>query len=346
MVVVRSRILVWFCMVIVSVVSGCWRATKDEVVVYTALDREFSEPIFDDFTRATGVPIRALYDLESNKTVGLINRILAERERPRCDLFWNNEILHTLRLERQNMLAIHESKRANDFLEAFRSPHGKWYGFAARARVLIVNTDCLTEKEYPQSIHDLVDPKWHGQAGIAKPLFGTTATHAACLFCEWGDERAREFFRQMRENTLIYAGNKQVAQAVSSGAVAFGLTDTDDAMIELENGQPVAIVYPDQGDHQLGTLFIPNTLSLIRGAAHPDRAKQLLEFLLSPHVELKLAQGRSAQIPLNQHVDTLLRTETPQTVKAMQTDFAAAVQQWEQTAKFLRSLFINVQNNH
>ncbi|MBU0616198.1 MAG: iron transporter, partial [Planctomycetes bacterium] len=62
----------------------------DEVVVYTALDRQFSEPILADFTAQTGIKVRPVYDTESTKTVGLVNRIRAEKVRPRCDVFWNN----------------------------------------------------------------------------------------------------------------------------------------------------------------------------------------------------------------------------------------------------------------
>jgi len=320
--------------------TGCWRSSENQVVVYTALDRQFSEPIFEDFTDRTGVQVRALYDVESNKTVGLANRIITEGGRPRCDLFWNNEILHTLRLERKNLLEAYESERSGDFPKAFRSPDSTWYGFAARARVLIVNTELLAPDEYPRSINELALPKWRGRAGIAKPLFGTTATHAACLFGTWGDQRAREFFRQVKQNASVQAGNKQVAQAVSSGVLAFGLTDTDDAIIELENGHDVAIVYPDQGEDQMGTLFIPNTISLMRGAPHGGPARQLLDFLLSPEVEVKLAEGRSAQIPLNPNVNATGRVETPQTVQAMQVDFEAAAERWGHAAEFLRQLFV------
>ncbi|MEX0613127.1 MAG: iron transporter, partial [Pirellulales bacterium] len=71
---------------------GCGKDDPLEVVVYTALDQDFSEPIFDDFARETGIVVRPKFDTESTKTVGLAQAILAERERPRCDVFWNNEI--------------------------------------------------------------------------------------------------------------------------------------------------------------------------------------------------------------------------------------------------------------
>ena len=133
---------------------------------------------------------------------------------------------------------------------------------------------------------------------MAKPLFGTTATQAACLFAVWGDPRAKEFFRAVKRNEVqILSGNKQVALAVAAGRLAFGLTDTDDALIEVEKGMPVAIVYPDQGADGLGTLLIPNTLSIVRGCPHPAAARRLVDYLLSPEVEACLAAGESASNP-------------------------------------------------
>ena len=113
------------------------------------------------------------------------------------------------------------------------------------------------------------DERWKGQVGIAKPLFGTTATHAACLFTVWGESRAKAWFQSLKDNDIaIEAGNKQVALRVASGQLAFGLTDTDDAIIEVEKGMPVTIVYTDTKKGELGTLFIPNTLAIIKGSAN------------------------------------------------------------------------------
>lgn len=320
--------------------AGCWRGSGPEVVVYTALDSEFSQPILDDFSRVTGIAVRAKFDVESTKTVGLTQAILAESQRPRCDVFWNNEILNTLRLEGRELLAAYRSPAAKDFPAAFRSARGMWHGFAGRARVLVVNTDLVPEGRRPQSIEDLADPQWRGKAGMAKPLFGTTATHAACLFAHWGDQRAAQFFQQVKRNQVqILSGNKQVALSVAAGQMAFGLTDTDDAIVEIEKGMPIAIVYPDQGPDQMGTLFIPNTLSIIAGGPNPEAARRLIDYLLSPEVEAKLAAGPSAQIPLNPKVEAAVRVATPQSVKAMAVDFEAAAAKWDTAARFLRDQF-------
>jgi iron(III) transport system substrate-binding protein len=316
---------------------GCGKKGPSEVVVYTALDRQFSEPIFHDFTNETGIVVKSTFDTESTKTVGLVTRIIIERERPICDVFWNNEILNTLRLERQGLLRPYNSPAAVEFPASVRSPKGLWHGFAARARVLIVNTDQVKEERYPKSIRDLIDPQW--RCGIAKPLFGTTATHAACLFAAWGDDEAKMFFLAVKQNASIMGGNKQVAQAVGAGKLAIGLTDTDDAIVEIEKGMPVTIVYPDQGDGQMGTLFIPNTLSIIKDSPNPEAAEKLVDYLLSPEVERLLAAGPSAQIPLRPGVPASPRVKTPADVRAMEVDWSAAAEKWDTAAEFLKNEF-------
>lgn len=329
--------------VVAVVTTGCREHAAPEVVVYTALDEDFSRPIFADFTRETGIEVLAKYDAESTKTVALTQAILAERDRPRCDVFWNNELVNTLRLDEAGLLAAYDSPVGTKYPAEYRSAENHWFGFAARARVLIVNTDLLEEGERPDSILALADERWQGRCAIAKPLAGTTASHAAVLFATWGPKRAEEFFHGVKQNAAVVAGNKQVALAVAAGRYAFGLTDTDDAMIEVERGAPVAIVYPDQGPDGLGTLFIPNTLGKIRGGPNPAAAKKLVDYLLSPAVEQKLAAGPSAQIPLNPAVDQPPRVESPRTVRAMPVDFAAAAENWDRAARFLRDEFATAQ---
>ena len=102
---------------------------------------------------------------------------------------------------------------------------------------------------------------------------------------------------------------------------------------------PVQIVYPDQGQDGLGTLFIPNTLAIIRGGPNPQLARRLVDYLLSREVEAKLAAGASTQIPLNPNVEANVRVETPQTIKPMEVDFEAAAEKWDTTAKFLQDEF-------
>jgi len=101
-----------------ALLCGC--SGDADVVVYTALDREFSEPILEDFTKETGLKVEPKYDIESTKTVGLTQAIIGEANRPRCDVFWNNEILNTLRLQEKGLLEVYHSPAAESYPEDLR----------------------------------------------------------------------------------------------------------------------------------------------------------------------------------------------------------------------------------
>ena len=131
-----------------------------------------------------------------------------------------------------------------------RDPEGYWTGFSARMRVIAYNTKLVSADEAPQSVLDLADPKWKGQAAIADPRFGSTSFHVAALYAVLGDEKADDFFRRLKANDVrIVDGNSVVRDMVVRGEVKVGLTDTDDVNVALEAGQPIAMVLPDRDGH-------------------------------------------------------------------------------------------------
>ena len=319
---------------------GCLPKAENEVVIYSALDQEFAAPILASFSRATEKEIKPLakFDVESTKTVGVVNRLISEQDRVVCDVFWNNEILHTVRLQKMGLLQPHDWKVPADW--PVMASDKTWCGFAARARVILVNTNLLPDKsQWPTSVMDLADSKWKDRCGLAKPLFGTTATHAAVLDVQLGREKSEAFFQQVAENAQVQSGNKQVAISVGLGKLAWGLTDTDDALIELEAGLPVAIVFPDQLPDQPGALRIPNTLAILKGAPHPVAAKRLADFLVSPETEDRLAMGDSSQIPMFREVSTHPRVLPKEGVRWMDVDFEAAAENWDSAAEMLERIF-------
>ena len=315
-------------------VSGCRPMPTQRVVVYCALDREFAAPVLAEFEGSHDIVPLAKYDIESTKSVGLTRALMAERRRTRCDVFWNNEILNTLRLERAGLLQRLPPAWWTRFPPSFRSAEGHWCGFAARARVLLVNSELVSEHAEPDSIEDLVDPAWRHRVGVARPLFGTMATHAAVWYAEWGPAKTHAFFRALRENVRVLSGNRQVAAAVSQGELAWGLTDTDDAWGAIRNGFPVRMVYPDQGPRQPGTLFIPNTVAILDGAPHQAAAQSLTQFLLSAQVEQRLADGPSGQFPLRDLAAS--ESREIQGIRLMEVDFYRAADGADEIWRWLR----------
>lgn len=323
---------------------GCVQRSEDAVVIYCATDREAASPILDAYERAhAGTEIVRQYDVEASKTLGLVTRIEQESKRPRCDVLWNNEILHTLRLQQLGLLAKRRWKIPDNWPKSFRASDGSWVGFAARARVLLVNRDVLKDtKEWPSRVAELGDEKWQGKCGFAYPIYGTTATHMSVLATHPGALGAKQdwkaWLQSIKSNAITLAGNKQVALAVSSGELAWGLTDTDDAILEVEGGKNVAIVFPDQTKEGFGSVFIPNTIAMIEGAPHPVSAGELCDFLVSERIESRLAMSGSAQFPLWPDARESSRIDT-KGIRWAEVDFEAAAQAWESTRETLLEVF-------
>src|SRR5258708_38441576 len=291
--------------------TGCPRS-QPRVVLYCAQDQDFAEESLREFTGRTGIAVAPKFDTEADKSISLYFELLSEKDRPRCDVFWNNEILATIRLQRQGLLEPYDSPAAEAFPPSARPADHSWHAFANRARVLIVNTDLVSEADRPKSLLDLTEPRWKGRVVMAKPRFGTSSTMAACLFEVLGPGAAKEFYRSLKENGVqIAPGNKQVAEWVGKGKtpigqrVVAGITDTDDALEEIDHHSPVTMIFPDRdrpkGD-KMGTLFIPNTMAIIRGGPHPEGARKLVDYLLSPEVEARVAESESHQSPMNSTV--------------------------------------------
>jgi iron(III) transport system substrate-binding protein len=335
---------------LVVLTAGC---SSPRVVLYCAQDQEFAEGLLKEFRQATGLDVATKFDTEKAKSVSLYQELVAEKSRPRCDVFWNNEILSTLRLQKQGLLDPYESPLATAF--PLKASDHTWTAFAQRARVLIVNSKELDGRPAPRSILDLTDARYRGLVVMAKPVHGTSLTQAVALFevlgGDRGKEKAREYYLALKANSVqIAPGNKQVGEWVAAGrtprgdTVAVGITDTDDAIAEAHAGGAVTIIAPDAtrgAGERLGTLFIPNTLAIMKGCPNPAGARRLIDFLLHPEVEKKLAEGDSRQIPMNPAVSVSLPPDipTPRTAHPMRVDWQKAVDLWDDAWEFLHQEF-------
>lgn len=283
-----------------SLLAACGQST--DVTLYVALDQEHSEALVRRFEEESGLRVNARFDTEASKTVGLVSAIVSEKDRPRCDVFWNNELAHTVSLGQKGLLEPYASPAAAAIPAAFKAADGMWTGFAARARILIVNTDKLgaDRSAWPTSIQDFADPKWKGRCAIARPLTGTTLTHFAALRFALGEERFDAWLDAIQDNVVWLQSNgatmRQTADPDSE--IAFALTDTDDFHVALLKGHAVGAVFPDQAEGGLGTMLIPNSVAVVRGGPHPEAAKKLVDFIASEQVEGLLAASKSAQIPV------------------------------------------------
>ena len=209
--------------------------------------------------------------------------------------------------------------------------------------MLLVNTDLVPPERYPDSVEDLLDPSWPGdKLGIAYPLFGTTATHAAALYSVWGPERGRAFFEELaRRKVKVLAGNSVVRDQVAAGELMFGLTDSDDAARAIEAGWPVRVIVPDQEDGGMGALLIPNTVGMVKGSPHPEPARALIDFLLSLEVERELAEHGWTHFPVRSiGVPAADIPGLGPAIRELQVDYTKVYEQLPRAIRELRTILV------
>src|SRR5207248_28688 len=131
---------------------------------------------------------------EATRSVGLAERLRAEKANPQADVWWSNEPFHTINLAKEGVLAEYDSPAANDVPERFKDANHRWASSGLRARVLAVRKGSAA-----RGLADLLAAP-PGKAAMARPSAGTTGGHAAALYAVWGDDKAREFFRNLRQH--------------------------------------------------------------------------------------------------------------------------------------------------
>lgn len=333
----RTFIGITFCVLGCALLIGFGGCGNSNVVtVYTSVDQDYAEPIIQGFQELhPELQVQAVYDSEMTKTTGLYERIIHERRNPQADVFWNNEIIRTIQLKHQDVLQPYESPSAKDIPAQFKDPENYWTGFSARARVMIINTNLVPETETPASIPALGNIKYKGKIGMANPQFGTTAGHMAALYTlQTGNVFKLRMHTYVGNQLQFLPGNSTVRDQVAQGLLAYGLTDTDDAFAALDEGKPVRMEYLAQDKE--GTFIIPNTVAMINDAPHPDHAKALIDYLLSPETEEKLANTRAKQFPVRSSVPLPEGVPALSSIKAVEVNYEDIAKNLDASLEIMR----------
>jgi iron(III) transport system substrate-binding protein len=268
------RATVCFALSLAFLCSSCAKHSSGEVIIYTSQDQQFAEPIFNDFTKQTGIKVRAVYDSEAVKTVGLAQRLLAEASHPQCDVWWSNEALRTRQLARRGVL------ETNTIVE---------FGF--RSRRIVINTNKLALAAAPKSLAELTNAEWRGKVALAYPMFGTTSAQFIALRQRWGAKDWEQWCRALAANKpFLVDGNSVVVKLVGRGEAIIGLTDFDDVMAAQREGLPVMALPLSEG-----LIMIPNSVALVQGAPRPAEARRLAEFITSGAVVGKLISASALE---------------------------------------------------
>lgn len=293
--ITRAMVVVLGIAIIVPWLLNQTAPPDNTLVLYCAHDSVFADSIIRQFEAKSGITVQVRYDEETNKSLGLTNLLITERAQPRCDVFWNNQTLGTIRLKQEGLLAAVDPAVYVRIPEQFKDSDHQWAGFAARLRVYIVNSDNM--QATAEDIAAALKANSLANVAIAVPLFGTTLSHYSVLCDQLGLDELKAWHTSLHARGIREVrGNGAVKDLVAEGACTFGFTDTDDAFAAIDAGKPVTMfpVRLETGQ----TICLPNSVAMIRNCPHPGTALRFIEFLLSEEVELALANSGSRQIPL------------------------------------------------
>ena len=250
------------------------------LVIYSARSEPLIQPVLDAFqAQYPEVEIR----IKSGNNSELANALLEERNNPQADVFITTELLTVQSLNQEGVFQSYRSPAAAALPEGFTGPNDSWTGLTRRARVIMYNTDLVPEGEAPTSIFDLTDPKWRGQIAAAGSANGSMQAQIAAMRQLVGEGVTEAWLRDLLANEVtFFGGHTDVRKAVGAGEFKIGLVNHYYYYLQKEEGSPVGIVYPDQGEGQIGLITNATAIAIVQGAKNPDAAQALVDFLLTP----------------------------------------------------------------
>src|SRR5438270_645003 len=132
-------------------------AAAGPVVVDTGVDEPYVRPLVDECTHETVIAVTLLTDAEASKGVGLAEKLRAERDHPRADVWWSNECFLTINLADEGVLAAYESPSAGDIPSRYKDPRHRWAGSILRVRMLVASPSRAGEPAATPPLSRLTD---------------------------------------------------------------------------------------------------------------------------------------------------------------------------------------------
>lgn len=306
-------VLLVACCVVLGFTGRAHAQPARTVTLYTSVDEPVFAPIVKAFETQTGIRVRCVTDTEATKTAGLAERLEAEKDHPRADVYWGNEPFHTINLTDAGLFAPYRPANTDDIPARWRDAQNRWTAVGLRARMLAFSTAPRHRALVAgiATVQDLGRPELAGKIGVCHPAFGTASGQFAALYLVLGEEAYVHWLHDLKVNRVVLlGGNSVVAEQIAAGNLAAGLTDNDDIENAKADGQPINGVAPNQSD--IGTLVLPTTVSLLSNAPNPESGKALIDYLCRPDVEQKMIQAR--------YLAASVRGELA--IKAMSVDYA------------------------
>lgn len=296
------------CLLAFTLAAACTPSTPDtpanspgddevvgNLVIYSGRSEALLQPVLEAF-RNVHPSVEILLKAGSNSE--LANALIEEQANPQADLFITTEMFTAQSLAGMGVFQPYQPENIELIPPGFVGAGNLWVGITLRARVIMYNTDLVTDEELPNSIFDLTAPQWEDQVAVPNSTNGSMLAQIASMRQIVGDQATEMWLRGLLENdTTFFGGHTDIRKAVGAGEFQLGLVNHYYYYLQLEEGSPVGIIYPDQGEGEIGMITNATAAAVINGAGNPAAAQAFVDFLISLEGQ-QLFAGQNYEYPL------------------------------------------------
>jgi iron(III) transport system substrate-binding protein len=291
------------------------------LVIYTGRSEPLLKPVVDAF-RAANPSVEVLVKAGSNSE--LANALIEEKGNPQADCFITTELVTIQLLAARGVLDASRPAAATSLLAEFVGPDDNWVGLTRRARVIMYNTDLVPADEAPKSIFELTNPKWKGQVAAAGSTNGSMQAQIAAMRQLIGDDQTETWLRGLLANDVtFFGGHTDVRKAVGAGEFKLGLVNHYYYHLQAAEGSKVGVIYPDQGDGEIGLLTNATAAAVVKGGANAENARAFINFLVSIEGQ-RLFAWENYEYPLSSGVALREGVQPLDDFRLAEVDVAAA----------------------
>jgi iron(III) transport system substrate-binding protein len=197
-------------------------AQSREVNVYTYRETKLIQPLFDAFTKDTGIKVNVI-----SASSGLEQRMKTEGANSPADVLLTVDIGRLEDAVNAGVSQPIKSERLDKVVAPrYRDPEGHWYGISMRARVVYASRERV--KQDTLTYEELADPKWKGKICIRSGHHIYNNALFAAVIAKHGEAKAEEWLRGLKANLAQKpsGGDRETARDVAAGKCDLGIGNT------------------------------------------------------------------------------------------------------------------------
>lgn len=278
-------------------------ALAEEVTVYSARNEQLIKPLFDAYTRETGVQIKFITDREGP----LMARLKAEGRNTPADVLLTVDAGNLWQAGDEGLLRPIKSGTLDANVPAhLRDPDGQWYGLAVRARTLVYNTNKVKPADL-STYENLADPKWKGRLCLRTSKKVYNQSLVAMMITAHGERQTEATVGGWVKNlaTAPFPDDTAAMEAVAAGQCDVTLVNTYyfGRLMDKKPNLPLAIFWPNQNltGQAAGVHVNVSGAGVTKYAKNPAGAQKLIEWLSSDKAQ-NLFADVNLEYPVNPRV--------------------------------------------